>query len=236
MISNLNLKQKIVLLIGGGLILIIIAIAYLFLFQEQETVIDLNQIIEVEENAISIEANEVNTQEELNEQLSENLVEESLEGRLVVHITGEVNETGILVLEEGSRIVDAIKAAGGETKEADLNEVNLAYLLEDGQKIYIPNKKDKEQNKQNVYITSESGNNVIIEENTKGKGVKPKVNINEATQNELETLPGIGPSIASRIIKYREEKGNFQKIEDLQNVKGIGDAKFGNIKEYVTVR
>ena len=83
-----------------------------------------------------------------------------------------------------------------------------------------------------------SGNNVIVEENKNSEsaeGKENKVNINTASQSELDSLPGIGPSIAQRIIEYREENGNFQKIEDLQNVKGIGDAKFSNIKDNVTV-
>ena len=158
------------------------------------------------------------------------------EERIVVHIMGEVKKTGIIYLRKGARIADAIKAAGGVTKEADIDAVNLAYVLQDGQKINIPNKKDKEKNGNNVYITSESGNNVIIEDNNQSKGVNKKVNINEASQSDLETLPGIGPSIASRIIEYREQNGKFSKIEDLQNVKGIGDAKYNRIKDSITVK
>ncbi len=161
---------------------------------------------------------------------------ENLEGKIAVHITGEVGKNGILVLPEGARIADAIEAAGGAKKEADLDEVNLAYELQDGQKIYIPNKKDKEKAEKKAYITSGSGNNVIVQDENSNKGESKKVNVNTANQSELETLPGIGPSIASRIIEYREKNGKFQKIEDLQNVKGIGDAKFGNVKEYVVVQ
>lgn len=156
------------------------------------------------------------------------------EGKIVVHITGEVKNTGILILPEGARIADAINSAGGETEEADLDEVNLAYVLQDGQKIYIPNKQDKKSTESKEYITSESGNNVIIEDNT-SVGVNKKVNINTATLDELETLPGIGEAIASKIIEYREQNGKFGRIEDLQNVKGIGEAKFAEIKELIAV-
>ena len=161
--------------------------------------------------------------------------QENLEGKIVVHITGEVKNKGILILSEGARIADAIEKAGGETKEADLDEVNLAYILQDGQKIYIPNKKDKENQENKVYITKESGNNVIIENGEESKKMNEKININTASQAELEELPGIGEAIANRIIEYREENGKFNKIEDLLNVKGIGDAKFADIKEYVIV-
>lgn len=116
-----------------------------------------------------------------------------------------------------------------------MNEVNLAYELQDGQKIYIPNKNDKDTLESKIYVTSESGNNVIVEGESTSEGANKKVNINTASQSELETLPGIGSSIATRIIEYRQQNGKFRQIEDLQNVKGIGDAKFLEIKEYVVV-
>lgn len=157
----------------------------------------------------------------------------NLEGKIIVHITGEVKNTGILVLKEEARIADAIESAGGATEEADLNKINLAYTLKDGQKIYIPNKEDEENI---AYITEGSGNNVSVENGDESEmKEKIKMNINTASQAELEELPGIGEAIASRIIEYREENGTFNKIEDLLNVKGIGDAKFAEIKEYVVV-
>ncbi len=166
----------------------------------------------------------------------ENLtIEEEVEGeKIAIHIIGEVKKEGIVYLEKGSRIVDAIKEAGGATKEADLSQINLAYELQDGQKIYIPNKNEKISE----YITRSSGNNVIIEGNNSSvqtEGKENKVNINTANLNELDSLPGIGPSLAKRIIEYREENGNFKSIEELQNVKGIGDAKYSDIKDNVTV-
>lgn len=221
MINQLTLKQKI---IGGmvlGIIIVAIAICLIVFLPQEDDVLDLNQLIRNSEENTNENAEEVK-QEEIK--------------KIVVHITGEVKNAGIITLEEGARIVDAIKEAGGATNEADLNEVNLAYELQDGQKIYIPNKKDKQKNEGQTYITSESGNNVIKSQENETKGGNKKVNINQATQSELETLPGIGPSIASRIIEYREQNGNFQKIEDLQNVKGIGDAKYANIKDHVTVK
>lgn len=227
MLERLDLKQKI---IGGiAVVILVIGIATFFLLQQEENSIDFDQLVEVNEQ----ENKEENTNE--NQESKEKMSKEE-KIKITVHITGEINKKGILVLEEGARIADAIKAAGGETKQADLDEVNLAYELQDGQKIYIPNKKDKKINEEKTYITSESGNNVIKEQNSSTKGANKKVNINTANQSELETLPGIGTSIASRIIEYRQQNGKFQKIEDLQNVKGIGNSKYINIKEYVTVK
>ena len=159
--------------------------------------------------------------------------------KIAIHITGEVKKTGIIYLEKGARIADAIQKAGGATKNANLDSVNLAYVLEDGQKIHIPNK--NEEIEQKAYIISNIGNNVVVEEGksnsnkTNTKGENGKVNINSANQETLESLPGIGPSLAQRIIEYRESNGQFQKIEDIQNVKGIGDSKYSNIKEKICI-
>ena len=224
MIQKLTLKQKII----GASILIAISIAIggigFFIVQEKEET-NMSELLNIIEN-VEQETDKENTQ-----------VEEKK--KIIVHITGEVKKVGIITLEEGARIADAITVAGGATKEADLQEVNLAYELQDGQKIYIPNKKEKNETK--TYITTESGNNsnstnLGTNKNSQEKGGNIKVNINEARQEELEQLPGIGSSIASRIIEYRKQNGKFQKIEDLQNVKGIGDAKYAKIKDYVTVK
>lgn len=167
---------------------------------------------------------------------------------IIVDISGEVKKPGVLELEEGDRIRDAIEEAGGLTEKADISEINLAYKLEDGMKIKIPNKKDnKNQTNQNNYISTDAGEDIKIsnsnnsESNSNGKSdsntkkQKSIININTASQAELETLPGIGQATAEKIIKYREEKGKFNKIEDLKNVKGIGDAKFEKLKDYIKI-
>ena len=153
---------------------------------------------------------------------------------IVVHIIGEVKNKGVVILKEGDRIVDAIEAAGGETENADLNKLNLAYILQDGEKLYVPSiyEEDNEQE----YITKESGENTIIKgdgnmEQEKGK----MININTGDIEDLTTLPGIGESTAKKIITYREENGKFEKIEDIKNVPGIGNAKFENIKNQIIV-
>lgn len=133
-------------------------------------------------------------------------------------------------------MIDAIEKAGGITKKADLSKVNLAYVLSDGQKVRIPSVDDKE----NVeYVTQNSGNNTLIEGGNQGANNinlgGGKVNINTATQTELETLTGIGPSLAARIIEYRGQNGKFKKVEELRNVKGIGQSKYDGIKEEVVV-
>ena len=154
--------------------------------------------------------------------------EEIIDKKIVVHITGEIENEGIIEIEKDSRIADVIDEAGGITSEADLSKVNLAYTVKDGQKIYIPNVNDK---KNEEYITEDAGEEVIVE----GEQITDKVNINTAKQTELETLSGIGPSTALKIINYRQENGDFKTIEDIKNVPGIGDSKFENIKESICV-
>ena len=208
------------------IILITAFLIYIFITNEEYSSMDLEAtVVEKSENIVESEGK--NTSENVNN----NQVTEDKE-EIAVHITGEVKKQGIIYLEKGSRVADAIKKAGGETKDADLSQINLAYILQDGQKIYVPNKNDKISQ----YITEKSGNN-DTEENTTSNSNKEdkKVNINTANQSELDQLPGIGPSIAQKIIEYREENGNFKNIQELQNVKGIGNAKYEEIKDNVTV-
>lgn len=155
--------------------------------------------------------------------------ETKVEEEIVVHITGQVINSGIVKLKENSRIIDAIEAAGGATKEADLTKINLAFILSDGQKIYIPSVEDEEIKE---YVTENSGENVREESDS----LEQSININTATSQQLQKLPGIGETIANRIIAYRNSKGKFEKIEDLKNVSGIGEAKFNNIKDYINTK
>ena len=191
-----------------------------------------------------------NYEQNANEEIKKDEVQAE-EKNIYVHITGEVINPGVVIAKEGDRIQNVIEKAGGTTEKADLKGVNLAYKVEDGQKLNIPNideeKKENnvQENNNNVkedisesknYITKSGGKNVIIDEEKSETDKKnQKVNINTATQTELETLNGIGPSIASKIIKYRNEKGKFKKIEDIKNVSGIGEAKFKKIEADIVV-
>ncbi len=147
---------------------------------------------------------------------------------IVVHIDGEIKSPGIVSIKDGSRISDAISAAGGLTENADLTDVNLAYVLHDGQKIHIPSITD--ENSSQIIITN-AGNDVLVSDSV----VQPRVNINRASQAELESLPGIGASTALKIIEYRELNGLFENIEEIMNVNGIGESKFNNIKDFICI-
>ena len=165
---------------------------------------------------------------------SNNFVNNIETSEICIHIIGEVNNQGIVILNDGDRIIDAIEKAGGVTQYADLEKVNLAFKLSDGQKVCIPNINDK--NEEFAFVYDSSGENVITDNKDVDNNKNSKVNINTATQTELETLTGIGPSIAARIIQYRKENGKFESIEELKNVTGIGDSKFEDIRNEVVVK
>lgn len=168
----------------------------------------------------------------INNQTENTTEENNNQEKIVIHITGAICNEGIYELEENSRIADAVKMAGGLKEDADLKQINLAYVLEDGMKINIPSKNDNSNeniNNTENYITKEKLNS----SNNTNSAKTSKININSATQTELETLPGIGPSTALKIINYRKEKGKFNKIEDIKNVNGIGKSKFNKIKEFI---
>lgn len=211
----LDQKQKFLVVL-----LIIIAAGIIIFYYFNST----KNIYNNEETNIKIESEEETTEE----------VKES--ENIIVHITGAVKNNGIIEIKKDARLNDVIEAAGGITKDADLTNVNLAYKVEDGQKINIPkeevNKIEEDQNTIKEVISNGPGNEII--ENYREKE-DDLVNINKASLEELKTLPGIGTSTAQKIIEYRNENGKFKKIEDIKNISGIGDAKFDIIKNYICI-
>ena len=152
---------------------------------------------------------------------------EAMAPAFVVHVCGEVANPGIYELPAGSRIYEAVKAAGGFTENAAEESVNLASPIEDGVQIRIYSKDEAE--------TLAAGAAPFDGFEASGEGKEPVVNLNTATKEELMTLSGIGESRAEDIIRYREENGGFQNIEDIMKVSGIKDAAFQKIKDRITV-
>ena len=142
-----------------------------------------------------------------------------------VHVSGAVRQPAVYELPPGSIVQDAMDAAGGPASEADLDSINLAVELHDQQQVYVPR-----QGEANPPLPVSGG-----EPSGGGQAAMALVNINTATAAELETLPRIGPTMAQRILEYREANGLFETIEGLQNVAGIGPATFEGIKDMITV-
>ena len=216
MLDNLSLKQKKILII----ITIIVGIGVMyFIYNKLGT-----NSQEIEENILV--QNNSNSAKEETEQEKE---------QIIVHITGAVKEPGIVRLDEGSRMEDAIEKAGGLTEDADISDVNLAYVLEDGIKIKIPSNLDIEGEEQEI-ITDDIGKNITQETETANGNSENQININKATETELESLPGIGAELASRIVEYRNQNGKFSSCEDIKNVSGIGDSKYEKLKDLICVK
>lgn len=152
----------------------------------------------------------------------ENVIIDNEDKIIFVHISGQVYKPGIVELELGKRVIDAVELAGGLKKDADIDRINLAKKLVDEEKIYIPKIGEEISGEMTLTTTStqeESG----------------KININTCSKGDLMSLPGIGDVLADRIIEYRTTNG-FKTVEDIKNVSGIGDKKFEAIKDLITAK
>lgn len=146
---------------------------------------------------------------------------ENASGEVVVHVAGAVSSPGVYTLPADSRVDDAVRAAGA-TADADLSQLNLAQKLADGQKITVPAAGETPAPADNAAPSDSSQSGALI-------------NINTATQEELETLPSIGEVRAQAIIAYREEHGGFRTTDELMEVSGIGEKIFADIAPHITV-
>jgi competence protein ComEA len=145
-----------------------------------------------------------------------------------VHVAGAVVRPGVYDLPEDSRVLDAIEAAGGFVVEADKNSINLAAILEDAQRLDVPFVAG--------FVPDDEEGFVVITEGTPSSlAGEELIDINNASLEELDQLPGIGPTTAQNIIDYREDNGPFARIEDIVNVSGIGSATYDDISDLITV-
>ncbi|PZE26835.1 ComEA family DNA-binding protein [Curtobacterium sp. MCLR17_055] len=164
-------------------------------------------------------------------------------GRVVVHVLGAVRRGGVVELPASSRVGDALERAGGATDDADLDRLNLARVLTDGERLYVPRVGQQEVPEALGPVadgaaagpTATAGaGSVGGSAGTGGEG-SAVVDLNTADQAVLETLPGIGPGLAGRIIAWRDEHGRFTAAEDLLDVSGIGDVRFAELRDRVRV-
>jgi len=147
-------------------------------------------------------------------------------GRAVVHVAGAVREPGVYRLREGDRVADAVDRAGGATGRADLTLLNLAAEVEDGRQVVVP---ERGAAGSGVAGGGAAGTGAT------GGAQAPPVNLNTATLEQLDTLEGVGPGIAQRILDYRDEQGSFGNVDELGQVPGIGEKRMAALRDKVTV-
>ncbi|HEM4597283.1 TPA: helix-hairpin-helix domain-containing protein [Streptococcus suis] len=161
------------------------------------------------------------------EQTEETSTEESEElSQLTVDVKGAVEKPGLYTLEAGARVNDAVEAAGGLTSQADPKSINLAQKLSDEAVVYVASKDE------NISVVTSTATSSAMSSEEKSTSL---VNLNTATEADLQTISGIGAKRAADIIAYREANGGFKSVDDLNNVSGIGDKTMESIRPYVTV-
>lgn len=159
-------------------------------------------------------------------------------GQVVVHVAGAVASPGVVTLDEGARVADAIDAAGGLAQEADPDQLNLARPLTDGEQVRVPRVGEDAsawQGTSGQAGASAGGGGGGQAPGAAGPAPSGTVNLNTADAAELETLPGIGPALAQRIIDYRTEHGAFTSVDELTSVSGIGSARLEALRDLVSV-
>jgi competence protein ComEA len=169
------------------------------------------------------------------------------DNQIYVHVCGAVAKPGVITLPVGSRVFTALKRVGGALSEADLEQVNLAAFVEDGEQIYLPKKGEAMPSavKAGAKIKPENANGRFAkakkERRSTTKVAQPKLKVtwpldlNQATREQLELVPGIGPAMAGKILAYRQTNGKFATYEDLTKVSGIGPAKLEKFHPYLCV-
>ena len=160
---------------------------------------------------------------------------------LTVHVCGAVQKQGVYKLPQGSRVCDAVDAAGGFAADADTSWLNLAAVVEDASQIRIPTKEETQALKENPDLTGTGSPYLPVSGQKLPGGISSsgedgRIDLNTASREQLMTLPGIGEAKAGQIITYREKNGRFETIEDIMKVPGIKNAGFEELKEYITVR
>jgi competence protein ComEA len=166
-------------------------------------------------------------------------VERAGSGRVIVHVAGAVRKPGVYRLAGGARVADAVERAGGATRRADLGGVNLAAKLEDGRQVVVPVRARsgaQAAGASGVIASGGGAGGVTASGGAAGAGpAAAPVNLNTATPEQLDTLPGVGPATVQKILEYREQHGGFGSVEELGQVSGIGEKRLAALREQVQV-
>lgn len=195
-----------------------------------------NKNLDIKDNVYIVSQSEVREEESISNNISDEKdnkekeqikIENTNKKTITVFISGEVKNPGVVAIDAEKRLSDAVNELGGTTENADLNKVNLAMKLKDESHYIIPKIGDnlESHNKETFE------NNIENDLNNKNN----LININTASIQELDALPGVGEATANKIVNYREEKGKFNSIEEIKNVNGIGDKKYEELKTLISI-
>lgn len=195
-----------------------------------------NKNLDIKDNVYIVSQSEVREEESISNNISDEKdnqgkeqikIENTNKKTITVFISGEVKNPGVVAIDAEKRLSDAVNELGGTTENADLNKVNLAVKLKDESHYIIPKIGDN----------SESHNKETFENNIENdlNDKNNLININAASIQELDALPGVGEATANKIVNYREEKGKFNSIEEIKNVNGIGDKKYEELKTLISI-
>ncbi|HEM3703445.1 TPA: helix-hairpin-helix domain-containing protein [Streptococcus suis] len=208
-------KWQIALPAAAGLLLTTFLIFSQPAKSDQTGLTDFSQLEQTSSSSESVEETSTEASKELSQ--------------LVVDVKGAVAKPGLYTLEASARVNDAVKAAGGLTSQADPKSINLAQKLSDEAVVYVASKDE------NISVVASTTASTTASSAMSQEGNESKVNLNTATEADLQTISGIGAKRAADIIAYREANGGFKSVDDLNNVSGIGDKTMESIRPYVTV-
>jgi competence protein ComEA len=195
----------------------IIALTAIYYFLEES-----KSVVSNVENFVPTEVKDENEIQKTQNQTEEIVI-------IIVDVKGQVKMPGVYSSKQGERVIDVIQRAGGLTENADESKVNFAEHVQDAMVIYIPAMGEEG-------IPVAAGTTGTLPHTDGGSTNQAKINLNKADINELQNLPGIGPSKATAIIEYRETNGLFKSVEDLKNISGIGDKTFEKLKDLIIVQ
>lgn len=219
-------KQKLIVAVTV-LFIMVSGIYYCICFGESEEAVFVVDGTEAENDSEFFSEDKEDSADEFITEIQTIEEPEKLEKTVIyVHICGQVNHSGVYCLEEDGRVIDLVNMAGGFTKDAAKDYVNLAQKLVDGQRVYIPSLEEAAESP----VSVEDIDKVGADEQGTGK-----VNINTADKDTLMTLTGIGEAKAEAILRYREEHGGFQSIEEIKQIEGIKNGVFDKIKNEIEV-
>ncbi len=222
LLKNNDFRNK-AKVVSGGLILLVALVFFFFRNDSSQDITIFGEMGNKVTSYDSLESPKTEDQQDLPQ-------EEAPPLTIFLDVAGAVLKPGIVTLPEGSRVFEAIECAGGILPQGDLTYINLAEKVQDGDKIYIPTVEETAKNETLMPVSTPNKGSFISSNSSgiqrQGSESSKLININTASSEELQSLTGVGPSTAEKIIQYRQTSGPFEKIQDIKNVSGIGEKTF----------